>query len=1173
MAGETQKTNVAPIPSFADVLRTNALKAMNIRSAAGTTPSTGVATNAPQRPLPSPRSYADGGARRLASGVRLGQSLDNSVMTSPGSYSPFLTIQAQQTPNARQMEYTYAQWWYTNEPRVAAAIDFYSTFPLSGFSLECGNPYVKEYFDDLIKKLNLQKWLPLVAHEYYLRGDVFILASLDCKHCGGLSYDKKTGEPCTHDGATWGNLCILNPDRIEATPAMLGQEPTYYYLPNEDMKRVVTTGEPKHIYDSIPDELKQIIASDQPIYFNDVSLWHLKHGAAPFQNFGQSLVRRCFMTLAYKDKLRQAQWIIAERHILPIKIVKIGDKDRPASDEDLEAAQEQLANLANSPLYTIITHDAWDMDFVGACHDDITEVLTETGFVPFSQLSTGVNVACYNPLTGFMEWHTPREYHKYHYDSSVHGQLFDFHGKQINVSVTPNHEMWSQNRVWNNDSKKYNFTDWTKTPACEIKEFNRFLTTSSWQGNLPSEIPYKNAASILSEVNLEDFLSLAGYYISEGCQKVEKGKANSLFIYQKQSTDSQRKIESVLRRCFGEKTKAYSIEFDKWETVTQFAIHNRVLSEYFGLEFGHLSQNKRIPRWMLDLPASYLKVLLEALMLGDGDSRENGSRGERFRYSTTSPILANAVQEIALKLGYWPQVKSGENRSEKHHLPIYRVYWTKVQETRGVRSRNITRRDYLGDVYCVTVPTGVLITRRNGTLGIHGNTGKFATVTQEFEQIEQELLDGFMLNKGMLNGEGPSIQGAQIGLLITDRRLEQFRREVAYWLEERLFKPISQFNGFVEEGERGQEKPVYPTVKWDDLKLRDDTGKLQIIAQLQQAGIVDSQTLLEMLGLNYDQIVERLRYENAANSANSPGIIGGGYGGPLGGGQAGGGMGAMPPMGGGGAFPMGGDAGMGGAAGPPPGAGGMGMGMAPMASTNPEENYRIATSVIHEVFTAQNVRHAEVLGVRTAGVKPKSVAHEGFLRSISAVTGRGSVGELPKKMDEIFPMEEVGPTLGGYDAIPLNRAAHIAWGQAWGEVKNALDTQREVTAQAKGKQPLPPKMLFTKLEQELYKVLGQANIPYALFAQYSAGPNQKYQLDAAFPALRLGIEADSEMYHNSPQKIAQDRSRDMELASQGWTVLRFTEQEIHRQPHEILGVVIQVIKKLAAKTSKSGVTL
>jgi hypothetical protein len=68
-----------------------------------------------------------------------------------------------------------------------------------------------------------------------------------------------------------------------------------------------------------------------------------------------------------------------------------------------------------------------------------------------------------------------------------------------------------------------------------------------------------------------------------------------------------------------------------------------------------------------------------------------------------------------------------------------------------------------------------------------------------------------------LNGEGPTYGNAQVGLLAMAQRLETFRREVAHWVEQCIFKSVAEWNGFVIEGERGQEELVYPKIKFDDL--------------------------------------------------------------------------------------------------------------------------------------------------------------------------------------------------------------------------------------------------------------------------------------------------------------------------------------------------------------------
>ena len=115
----------------------------------------------------------------------------NTAYTSPNFYTPFTQPQAFQVPTNRKEVYTWAQWIYDNEPIVAAGIDFYSDFPLAGFKIECGSPYVKGYFEKLSKKLNLITLMPQIAHHYYLHGDVILFATISCPKCEGLGTDAK----------------------------------------------------------------------------------------------------------------------------------------------------------------------------------------------------------------------------------------------------------------------------------------------------------------------------------------------------------------------------------------------------------------------------------------------------------------------------------------------------------------------------------------------------------------------------------------------------------------------------------------------------------------------------------------------------------------------------------------------------------------------------------------------------------------------------------------------------------------------------------------------------------------------------------------------------------------------------------------------------------------------
>ncbi len=709
----------------------------------------------------------------------------NNSVTQPNFYSPFLTPSSFQVPNTRKEVYLWANWWRNNEPKVAAAINFYTNFPFNGWKLECKSGVVKDYFEKLLKKLNFEKYLPLISYSYHLYGDAFVLTEIDCQKCEGTMVDPETGEKCQHPGATWKSISLLNPDSVSITPGFISSDPLYAYIPSDREIKIVNEGRPREIFDQIPEVVKMKIRQKMPIPLDPLCIYHFKHGADYWADYGTSLVRPLFTTLAYKDKLRQAQWIISERYIIPTKIVKVGDDNRPASQSDLDSVQDQLAAVANDPNLTLVTPHSFSYEFVGA---------------------------------------------------------------------------------------------------------------------------------------------------------------------------------------------------------------------------------------------------------------------------------------------------------------------------------------------------------QGGILDVKG----------EFDQLSQEILDGLMINKALLNGEGPSYSTAQVGLLSMNERLESWRREVARWIEEVLFKNESKWNGFWAKGEGGQDELIYPRIIFDPLKLKDNVGTLQTLVTAQQNGVISAETLVEEFGLNWDQEVERLRFEQGLNFVNSPEVMNTdmniGFGGVSGNGFGAGLNQPLTP----GAAPAGGDFGapMGGDLGAPP----ADMGAAaPAPAPEPpapaataaqiHTQYRFASQLMNEIYFNQKT-FSELNSTEYLSEVDKEINQK------LAVTGRSYVGEIPDDLEPVEPWNV--PFVG----VPMNYAA--SQGVRYSKVKEK-------------------KMLhgYTGLEKKLYQIIMSLNLPYAFYAQFESGPGKAYVLDGAFPDIKLAVEADGEIWHNNPNKIQSDKDRDISLSRQGWTVLRFTDKEIEKQPRDVAMVIKQAISKLA----------
>jgi len=178
--------------------------------------------------------------------------------------------------------------------------------------------------------------------------------------------------------------------------------------------------------------------------------------------------------------------------------------------------------------------------------------------------------------------------------------------------------------------------------------------------------------------------------------------------------------------------------------------------------------------------------------------------------------------------------------------------------------------------------------------------------------------------------------------------------------------------------------------------------------------------------------------------------------------------------------------------------------------------------------------------------------HERFIDSMIPVNGRGLVGTLSK----IF---------GGFDNIKLSSISGTPMNLS--AVQEHINNKKMTrTAQNKNQNNMmtPPK-LFTKLEQQLYNIILKLNLQLPFYAQFEAGPKDEYRIDAAFPSIKLGIEADSETYHGNQEAIAKDKHRDQILAGEGWVILRFTDKELRDKENEVGNLINQMARQLLSQ--------
>src|SRR3990167_533854 len=180
-----------------------------------------------------------------------------------------------------------------------------------------------------------------------------------------------------------------------------------------------------------------------------------------------------------------------------------------------------------------------------------------------------------------------------------------FDGKQFDIKVTPNHRMLVRKRT----------SEWTTCFADQVKHNHRFLAHADFVGKNTSVIEIDDHA-----IDIRDFLSFVGYYVSEGFVRYDK-KHYDYFVNIDQSPTANPDICKDIEEKLDKLPYKYSIS--KVPDKNRYRIHRKKLCEFMQENFGNNSHEKRIPAWIKNLSPDLLLVLLTALNNGDGTERIN----------------------------------------------------------------------------------------------------------------------------------------------------------------------------------------------------------------------------------------------------------------------------------------------------------------------------------------------------------------------------------------------------------------------------------------------------------------------------------------------------------------------------------------------------------------------
>jgi len=361
-------------------------------------------------------------------------------------------------------------------------------------------------------------------------------------------------------------------------------------------------------------------------------------------------------------------------------------------NEEKHTAPQRLKVVKGVPIY--VGQDG------GHCCDDQTDVLTDKGWFLFKDLPPigSIKFATLNPETKEIKYQGASRYVRFDYD----GPLYEWSGRQgVNMCVTPDHRV-----PWFDDHDRARRLRWATAEevACAPTDHQCVFVDGRWNGDDECGGPL--------QWSTKTFCRFMGWYLSEGSTE---GRGRIQIAQRNEKYMNQLWSDMI----------ATGLEWHPGKD--RLRASNQELAGYLE-QFG-LSDGKFVPQEIKSASRENILEFIDAYSLGDGYIRNREDHGEEHIVFTKSKKMADDLQELALKVGWWSSINweppddryyAAEDRIV-HGSGGYRVRFKKGEHNIHLLRKNLNKIDYCGEVFCVTVPNGIIYTRRRGRPSWTGN--------------------------------------------------------------------------------------------------------------------------------------------------------------------------------------------------------------------------------------------------------------------------------------------------------------------------------------------------------------------------------------------------------------------------------------------------------------------
>jgi len=345
------------------------------------------------------------------------------------------------------------------------------------------------------------------------------------------------------------------------------------------------------------------------------------------------------------------------------------------------------------------------------------DVLTFTGWKTIPEITADDEIACL--IDNKLVYQKPMNV--FHYPD-YKGKMYRVSNQYVDLDTTANHRMYVS------QSRKLSEYDFVRADEIEGKNV-RYKKDAEWDAPDYQFVLPAFADKVEKAIDMEAFLIFLGIWISEGWTIDTRRVA----IYLK---------KDCVKKVFEESIKRLGYEVDKISGLKKWTINDVQLANYVN-ELAVGAPNKFLPEWVFKLSQSQARILVESMVLSDGNA---------VIYSTKSTRLADQFSQLCLHAGWsatkTTHIQKGDATQMNDSIRIvrnYDLFRISVNKTRNnpeVNHPHYKKKDvkedelydYEGPVHCVEVEGNVFMVRRNGKPVWTGNSRSSGPYSQLVRQ-------------------------------------------------------------------------------------------------------------------------------------------------------------------------------------------------------------------------------------------------------------------------------------------------------------------------------------------------------------------------------------------------------------------------------------------------------